>query len=357
MKTTARALAAGTLFAPCLAICSPKYAVTDLGNLPSAYDALPLAINDSGTIVGTTNTPFETAFKYEGGAMTAIPTPAGLVYGTANGINDSGEIVGVFSGSGQFSAYYTNGSSVNLLPSGGPTVMQSVAGVNNSGLIVGANANFVASIFSGGLFTNIGGALTTLGSYCTAVNDSGHVVGDYYTPFGGAVPTFGFYYDGVTATPLSSLSGAIDCHVAGINNSDEIIGTSDLASGYTRSFVDVGGVFTDLGALSKFDVEVDAFGINNAGQIVGDSGGLAMIYQSGTMLDLNTMLDPITSSGWFLGEATAINNQGQIVGVGQHNGTYSAFLLTPLATPEPSCYGLVGAAGLLALRRRGYRKP
>src|SRR6185503_7829555 len=40
-------------------------------------------------------------------------------------------------------------------------------------------------------------------------------------------------------------------------------------------------------------------------------------------------------SGWTLISARGINNQGQIVGFGTHNGQTRAFLLTPSQPPPP----------------------
>ena len=45
------------------------------------------------------------------------------------------------------------------------------------------------------------------------------------------------------------------------------------------------------------------------------------------MLDLNNLIP--ANSGWLLQQATAINDQGQIVGYGTLNGQSEAFLLTP----------------------------
>jgi hypothetical protein len=45
------------------------------------------------------------------------------------------------------------------------------------------------------------------------------------------------------------------------------------------------------------------------------------------MKDLNTLLP--AGSGWLLNTATDINDRGQIVGAGMHNGHHRAYLLTP----------------------------
>ena len=53
----------------------------------------------------------------------------------------------------------------------------------------------------------------------------------------------------------------------------------------------------------------------------------AFIYSNCQLLNLNTMI--AANSGWILTKALAINNAGQIVGVGQFNGQTRAFLLSP----------------------------
>lgn len=96
-------------------------------------------------------------------------------------------------------------------------------------------------------------------------------------------------------------------------------------------------------------------GINDLGQIVGEFNGPglgAFFFSSATgMLNLNARIDPAT--GWILQSAFDINNVGQIVGYGTHNGLTRAFLLTPVAVPEPSALAVVGLAAVcgLALRR------
>ena len=74
----------------------------------------------------------------------------------------------------------------------------------------------------------------------------------------------------------------------------------------------------------------------------------AFLYSNGSMLDLNSLI--ASSSGFTLEDASAINNQGDIVGYGINaEGQQDAFLLTPEATPEPSTQFLflIGCACLV----------
>ncbi|WP_375420282.1 PEPxxWA-CTERM sorting domain-containing protein [uncultured Sphingomonas sp.] len=103
-----------------------------------------------------------------------------------------------------------------------------------------------------------------------------------------------------------------------------------------------------------------AYAINDAGKIVGSSGGAngetAVLWDAaGRMQNLNDLIDPRTR--FTLAVARGINTRGQIVGWGTNaNGAPHGFLLTPVqAVPEPATwalmlvgFGLVGAA----MRRR-----
>src|SRR3954452_15103647 len=106
-----------------------------------------------------------------------------------------------------------------------------------------------------------------------------------------------------------------------------------------------------------------ARGINNSGQVVGfatniDASSRAFLYSNGSMVDLNSLIDP--SLNITLQDAHAINDSGQIVVDGLLGGHVQAFLLTPV--PEPSSI-LLEACGLLAIglfrhpRQRASSRP
>ena len=69
------------------------------------------------------------------------------------------------------------------------------------------------------------------------------------------------------------------------------------------------------------------YGINDAGEVIGSLGKNGAWYwtQQTGVKDLNTMIPP--GSGWELNSANGINQKGEIVGSGQYNGQFHAYLL------------------------------
>lgn len=79
-----------------------------------------------------------------------------------------------------------------------------------------------------------------------------------------------------------------------------------------------------------------ALGCNNKGQVVGWSEITpgkpqrhAFLWQNDMLYDLNNLIIASDNQGWILEVASAINENGQIVGYGSYNGKKRAFLLTP----------------------------
>jgi probable HAF family extracellular repeat protein len=112
--------------------------------------------------------------------------------------------------------------------------------------------------------------------------------------------------------------------------------------------------------------------INSAGEVAGysllaDGRKSAFVYRNGTMLDLNTLI----GGGWWLEEAAAINDAGQIAGTGIYEGERRAFRLDPVRfdegdvdvvpAPEPSTWAMLllglglTAVGLLKRWKRDQR--
>ena len=113
--------------------------VTDLGTLPGATTSAAKGINDSGTVVGTSeNRPF----LYTAGAMTDL-LGTGIGGGIAEAINNSGMVVGYLThpGFSRTQAFaYLNGSMLNLndfIPNNPGWDLIDATAINSSGQIVG----------------------------------------------------------------------------------------------------------------------------------------------------------------------------------------------------------------------------
>ncbi len=118
--------------------------------------------------------------------------------------------------------------------------------------------------------------------------------------------------------------------IHGINNQGTLVGA--MVNPHTMSVeacVMEGGATRMLGTLGgSFSV---ARAINNCGDIVGgsleaeDGNFHAFLFSNGKLQDLNRLVD--NRAGWELVQAVAINDVGQIVGIGSLGGEDRIFLL------------------------------
>jgi len=165
----------------------------------------------------------------------------------------------------------------------------------------------------------------------TSINNRGQVVG-----FSGDCTSspHALLWTKGTVTDLGNLGGQLNIATA-INNHGQVVGFSNLPGDkfVLRAFVWQDGVMTNLGVFPG-DVHSLAIGINDKGQIVGDScdesfSCRAFLWQDGTMLDLNSLVH--SPNAPFLENGNSINSRGQIAGKTTVQGTpiAEAFLATP----------------------------
>jgi len=311
--------AAGQFARPAAA---PRYTITDLGTLGGASEAF--AISNNGQVAGRNLAgSYYQAFRWNNGVMQGLGTLGGSS-SEAYGLNDAGQVVGysLTSGGHNHAFLWQNGAMQDLGTLGGPRSM--AFGINNSGQVVGHSDNAAYQLhafrWSGGM-TDLG----TLGgdaSWGYGINDNGQTVGASHLALYPDLTTHAFRWSG-GMQDLGTLGWAHSL-AYGINDNGQVVGRLAANDNQTwHAFLWNGGM-QDLGGTQS-----TAYDINNAGLIVGESGGQAILWENGQMKNLNSLIDP--NSGWVLQSARAINEKGQIVGKGSFNGQTRAFLLKPNA--------------------------
>ncbi|MDR3622192.1 MAG: hypothetical protein P4L85_22775 [Paludisphaera borealis] len=230
-------------------------------------------------------------------------------------------------------------------------------------------------------YVNIGGVRTQIGvgdnsstrTNPVAINDAGQVIGNIVTS--GGANSQAFLYSGGLLKQIGDLGGG-NSMARGINSSGVVVGWSNVSAADAGQGSSMRGFIYDGTIHQLGDGANLAYAINNAGLVVGsrfqdaaadDNRLRAFMMKDGVLTDLNSLLP--TGSGWLLTAALGVNNLGQIIGVGTHDGKENAFLLSPssvvppldtpeVPVPEPAsvvCFATLIVAGLIRASRK--REP
>jgi autotransporter-associated beta strand protein/probable HAF family extracellular repeat protein len=228
-------------------------------------------INNAGQVVGS-YVSSGSSFIYSGGNYTNFNVPNPPATGTtANGINDSGQITGAMVADIRTTGigFEYDGSTYAPLPIGNVNAGLHDAvgnGINNSGQIVGIYLNGSGFLYSGGSagnYTRLQEPSASGDTIARGINNAGEIVGTYFNASVQGTQTHGFLYSGGNFTSIDVEANRT--FITGINDSGQIVGYT--ASGH--GFVSIGGNFITIDdPLASGFTRVN--GINNAGQIVGD---------------------------------------------------------------------------------------
>jgi probable HAF family extracellular repeat protein len=374
----------------------PQFTLTDLGPLNiTAAPSGATALNSNGQVTGFRFENFTTPVCFAGGANRAFwwdkatnppytelgtlgTTPNLGASSSAYGINNAGQIVGSSdycpngNSVGQRAFIWQNGVMTALDPSTNSNDSSATFAINANGDVagytnhVGNSVNPQAVIWKGGTAAGLS-ALQSLACQFTAcqtralaINDSGQAAGWGMGPF--VTGPLGSYNANQAVmwdangkpTGLGSLGSYFNDQANAINSQGMVVGYSQIdpytihavlwQNGNPQNPQDLGAIpGLDPNYSNLADNNSSAWGINSKGDIVGISGygtnvpvlgngGRAFLYTAGTMYDLASLLSPGTN--WKLKAAWAINDNGQIVGVGFNPAQQEhGFLLTPITTP------------------------
>jgi probable HAF family extracellular repeat protein len=341
----------------------PSYSIVDLSTFAGSHIWLDpgssaSAITSGGAVVGHSITPTESrdvhAFRALRGNAVDIGTLPGDSHSMAFAVNPAGDAVGV---SFNLGALFPRGV---LWPNaGGPIDLGAMEprDINASGQIAGSIP------WTGGIVGAVGtthacrrmtnGAVVDLGtlggpsSAGLAINADGWVVGESMLSNG--LTTHAVLWPASGSVDLGTLGGsgsrALDLEGLVAVGFADINGNRPHAARWTFTSGGTVATKTDLGTLPGGSTSV-AYAVSGE-SIVGSADDRAVLWKNGTIIDLNSKIDP--NELWVLTKASSIDSLGRIVGVGRHKGLTRAFVLTPIIPADVDGDGVVGQTDLAIL--------
>jgi uncharacterized membrane protein len=343
---------------PAAATAPVTYSLSDLGVVSGWARIEGVGLSSDGSAIAVElsrpTQPSGAAGLVESGSITVVPAPSDLTL--AGGVNSSGVLVGEDfpdfpNGTGSKAFMYESGS-VSFLQSLGGTRSAAYA-IHDSGLIVGTSipsgAGFAtAAEWQGSTPSRLGSLYDLNGeSGAYAVDSSGRAAGMSQLTASTSITHAVLFAGGtvVDLTPTADLGAQLSSAAYGMNDEGQVVGAIGGSSGCSspgtcmeEAFLASDGVFGGMNLLS-LGWTAAAWDINDAWEIVGsgivnadprDRHGFLEL--NGQVYDLNGILDG-SGSGWTVVDASAINNQGDIIGTARadSDGSVHAVLLTPLA--------------------------
>ena len=285
------------------------YTVTDLGTLKGDNESSGFWINNSGSVVGCSDT--ETTYGYpctglvagqhaflwtESGGMQDLGTLSGGTVSAALGINHDGVIVGY---SNQADDLATNFEAVEWSAAGVISNLGTLKegsssaafAINFSGEVAGDSFNSKGIVkvtsWTNDDITNLGGLPDSIFSAGLAINKNGEIAGESVYSYGPPITSHAFRWTGTELVDLGTLDGGVSSMGNGINAAGTVVGQSDgvsTAGVWHAVKWKTDNKIEDLGLLPGGTYSV-AFAVNESGVIVGyanisDNAPHAMVWTS-----------------------------------------------------------------------------
>jgi probable HAF family extracellular repeat protein len=319
IRSTLAALLA-TLAAAAALAGPPVYKIELVPNRGGLHPGSAPAISPRGEVAGTADVEgsyIGVGYRSRNGKVTALPDSDGA---HVRGINNAGSAVGMNYTLTEGYIWHADGSREDI----GDWWS---TGINASGQVSGSSRRWdgydEAAVYHQGVITRLG-RLGGNDSSANAINDAGQVAGS--STIEGFWPAHAVRWDDGVATDLGTLGGDSSLGSA-INALGHVAGMSQDASGRFHAFVHDGVAMKAVPPTPGGVHFSTAAGINRHGEVVGNSGTGALLHaRNGKTYRLIELLDA-TGDGWEeVVTADAINDAGQISGIGIRNGYYRAYV-------------------------------
>lgn len=346
------------LFIPAAALADVPagYTITVLGGAGTTANAL----NQAGQVAGVIPDPVTGALRayiWHNGTRSLLDTPINQV----GGISNDGKIAGAIVGSDadgllSSAAYYADGATTVLpaLPGTAPRVSY-LSGINSAGTVVGTQFNDTRPYgytYGGGVLTALGGLGMGSWSYGSAINENGLVIASGET---GEGYFHAAEFGGTWLLDFGTLDATGSGYALDVNEHGTMVGYSEIMYDpmFDKAWVMQNHIMQPFGNFPTY-TDSRALGLNNLGQIVGESEG-AFLYSDGVVYDLNTLA--AHDGSFTLTSARDINDRGDIIATAcDTGGGCYGVLLSPVPEPAPAAMLLAGLGLAGGLRYRLGRK-
>jgi len=356
------------LLAGSVALAQPQYSVTDLGVLPGYSLSVANNLNDQGDVVGycATDGSFSStaAVAWRNGAIVKLGKLSGGIYSSASAINSLGVVVGdgdtgnyrpqswITTAAGLYNFFPNNGGNTHALF---VSDAGAIGGYYTKSLS-GNTSSWRGSVWTPdlkdprkyrqqdlpilvGLDPNFKGTTALPMAFNTAGQAAGYAVNEVI----GQHACFWNNDSTRSIVDLGTLPGDGSSIAWGMNGFGQVAGESH------PPFSSRPVIWNNDPARTPVELAVlpgDNYGsattINNLGHVLGSSAlsqpgtwnvgpARLVVWRDGGVFELQSLLDPATGAGWTLVKVSALNNLGQIVGLGMHHGQNRAFILTPIS--------------------------
>jgi hypothetical protein len=330
----------------------PQYQIVDIGIVQAGDTASQgFGVSTGGAAVGrSVRAGGAQAFKWtQSGGIVGLPNLAGRAFCVSNGANSEGFVLTVGTcatslfGTARLPViWFENGQVAQLTLPPGET-LGDANDVNSTGFAVGSvdsGSAQQAVIYFGANVTVITQTTSTGCFFVTAfgINDSNRIVGQGIDP-NNAARNVGMVFDkdGSSAFEVGALPGANGALAFGISNAGHVVGSSMMNQGSGLPFI-----WTQAGGMAAIPLpsgtsQGSARAVNSNGWAVGTASSafaIPFVYDGVNTFRLADLIPGGT--GWDLSTNTSsaalgISNNNIIVGTGVLNGAVHAFAMVPVA--------------------------